>query len=194
MIQTVVSSYLQHQQRILSPYVSHTTSVLDFGCGDMELDRALLSNHPSLTITGVDVVPFRTPLQTRLKFRLYTGHTLPFRDCSFDTVFSYHVLHHTDDPSFSLQECVRVSSRRIILVEPVLRHPLEIIGFRFMDFVTNIWKPEHIPLPYHVHTRLFWKQECKKYPLRSVKIRHVGLLPRFLPIGETLLFVLEKRV
>jgi len=188
------SSYLSHQLRIIGPQVSGCRTVLDFGCGDMALDRALIRQYPTVSITGVDVVPFHTPHHLRLKFRLYKGDTLPFPARSFDAVFSYHVFHHTENPSASLKECARVSRRRIIIVEPVLRYPWEKIGFAFLDYMTNFWKKEHVPMPCHVETLSFWKQKFQQLGLRLTTVRHVGLLPRFLPVGETMLFVLEKRV
>jgi len=194
MIQTGVSPYLSHQEQMLTPHIRDCKTVLDFGCGDMKLDRVLIRNNPVLKVTGIDVVSFRIPKDTRLKFRTYTGRTLPFPDASFDMVYAYHVLHHTDNPSLSLRECIRVAKDRVVIIEPVLRHPWEKVGFAIMDWLTNIWKKEHVPIPYHIRTLAFWKREFRNSTLRSVTIQHAGVLPRFLPIGETLLFVLDKRV
>lgn len=188
------SSYLAHQMHVISEYLKDVRTVLDFGCGDMALDRLLIARNPTLMMTGIDVVSFPILKQRGLTFRLYKGERLPFPDRSFDAVFSYHVFHHCPDPACSFKECVRVSKYRIIIVEPVLRYPLEKIGFQLMDYVTNIWKKEHISLPYNVQTRAFWEREFKKLNVKCTTLRNVGILPRFLPIGETLLFVLEKRV
>ena len=188
------SSYPSHQARVVEPHISGCRRVLDFGCGDMGLDRLLLSRNSSLHITGIDVVPFHPSKDTRLTFRMYTGDALPFADRSFDAVFAYHVFHHTKDPFTSLGECTRVCRHRIIMVEPVLRYHFEKKGFRCLDFATNFWKKEHVPIPYHVRTLLWWKKVFRKLHLDCRELRSVGVLPRFLPIGETMLFVLEKRV
>jgi len=135
----------------------------------MALDHLLLSKNPLLHLTGVDVVPFKQPHMKRLLFRQYAGDRLPFGNQSFDAVFSYHVFHHTKDPFTSLGECTRVCRHRIIMVEPVLRYPF-------------------------VRTLLWWKKVFRKLHLDCRELRSVGVLPRFLPIGETMLFVLEKHV
>ncbi|KKS45429.1 MAG: Methyltransferase type 11 [Candidatus Gottesmanbacteria bacterium GW2011_GWA2_42_18] len=160
----------------------------------MALDHLLLSKNPLLHLTGVDVVPFKQPHMKRLLFRQYAGDRLPFGNQSFDAVFSYHVFHHTKDPFTSLGECTRVCRHRIIMVEPVLRYPFEKIGFACLDFATNFWKKEHVPIPYHIRTLLWWKKVFRKLHLDCRELRSVGVLPRFLPIGETMLFVLEKHV
>lgn len=188
------SSYLHHQLSVIEPYISGCRRVLDFGCGDMALDMLLIKKHPQLQITGIDVVPFTPPHHKRLTFQAYKGERLPFRDRSFDAVFSYHVFHHTDNPKVFLKECSRVARVHLIIVEPVLRHPLEKIGFACMDYLTNFWKKERVPMPYRVHTLGWWEKELKALGLRFCKKENVGVLPRFLPIGETLLFVLEKRI
>jgi len=194
MIQPFVSSYVHHQMRVVASQLSDCRSVLDFGCGDMALDRLLITRHPALTITGIDVMPFSIPKQTGLKFFVYKGDTLPFGNRSFDAVFSYHVFHHTKNPFFALSECARVCKNRIIIVEPVLRYPFEKTGFTILDYLTNIWKKEHVSMPCHVRTLSWWRRKFKKLNLSCRGIRSVGVLPRFFPIGETKLFVLEKHV
>ena len=134
MIQPFVSFYVHHQMRVFAPQLSDCRSVLDFGCGDMALDRLLITRHPALTITGIDVMPFSIPKQTGLKFFVYKGDTLPFGNRSFDAVFSYHVFHHTKNPFFALSECARVCKNMMIIVEPVLRYSFEKTGFTILDF------------------------------------------------------------
>lgn len=43
---------------------------------------------------------------------------LPFPDNTFETVFGFHVIEHTDDPMHSLRELIRVSSRNVIVKTP----------------------------------------------------------------------------
>ncbi|MCJ7826144.1 class I SAM-dependent methyltransferase [Patescibacteria group bacterium] len=194
MTQLFFSSYLHHQLRVVAPLLSGCRSVLDFGCGDMALDRLLVSKNTPLRITGVDVLPFRVPKTKGLHFHLYDGARLPFCDRSFDAVFSYHVFHHTRDPFFALSECARVCKHRMIIVEPVLRYSFEKIGFTFLDYLTNIWKKEHVFMPCHVRTLSWWRRKFQTLNLYCQEMRSVGVLPRFFPIGETKLFVLRKRV
>lgn len=190
MTQLFVPSYIHHQTRVIAPHVSGCRSVLDFGCGDMLLDRLLLAKNPILRITGVDVLPYRVQRTKRLRFFLYDGARLPFGNHSFDAVFSYHVFHHTRDPFLALSECARVCKDRMIIVEPVLRYPFEKIGFTLLDYLTNMWKKEHVLMPCHVHTLSWWRKSFKNLNLSCQEMPSVGVLPRFLPIGETKLFIL----
>ena len=47
---------IEQKLTVLAPVFTKEESVLDFGCGDLSLAKALKSRNPSLTITGVDVV------------------------------------------------------------------------------------------------------------------------------------------
>lgn len=188
----MLHSYVQRQADLIASYMSTFRTVLDYGCGDMQLDRILIKNNPRLHITGVDVCPFSQSSEKRLTFQQYAGDRLPFRDHSFDGVYAYHVFHHTNDPRRAFAECVRVAKKKIIIVEPVLRYPLEKIGFCLMDTLTNIWKSEGVPLPFTIQTLPWWKRTFQTNHLRCMVRRNVSLLPTFLPIGETMLFVVEK--
>lgn len=194
MMQSYFSSFLHHQLHVIAPYVSGYRRVLDFGCGDMALDRLLVSQLSRLSVTGVDVLPFSVLKTKGVRFQVYDGKKVPFDDSSFDAVFSYHVFHHTLDPFLALSECARVCKKRIIIVEPVLRYPFEKIGFAVVDYLTNNWKKEHISMPCHVYTLPWWRGKFRKLNLSCREMRSVGVLPRFFPIGETKLFILEKHV
>jgi len=194
MTEMLFFSYLHHQYRVIAPLLSGYRNILDFGCGDMALDRLIVSQNTRLRITGVDVLRFFVPKTKRLHFRLYDGARLPFRDRFFDAVFSYHVFHHTRDPFLALSECARVCKHSMIIVEPVLRFPFEKIGFTFLDYLTNVWKKEHVSMPCHVQTLSWWRRKFRILNLDCSEMRSVGMLPGFLPIGETKLFVLVKHV
>ena len=48
------------------------------------------------------------PYQTKVNTCLYDGDVLPFKEKSFDIIFSLHVLEHTRNPSKYLEELFRV--------------------------------------------------------------------------------------
>lgn len=178
---------------ILSQYLENSEKVLDFGCGNLSLAKSLKSLCPSLEITGVDVTDFANKPKN-IKFVIYDGKKLPFKDNSFDTVVAFYVFHHCEDVSESFKECARVARRRVLFVESIYRHPLELPFMRIMDWIYNKVKPEAVPLSYQFLSFSEWvgifsKSEMKLN--RSKKIKQV-FLPTFFPIGVSYLFEVIK--
>lgn len=184
------SSYIQYQKKIIGPYITDANTILDFGCGDMTLARELVRD--GVRVTGVDVVKAATVKSSRVKFILYDGNTLPFSNNSFDVGIAYHVFHHIRKPEKAFTELVRVTKKRIILVEPVLRHPFEKFGFVIADIVGNLGRENPIAMPFTVKTRAWWMNEFSRNNLTIKEEKNVGVLPLSLPIGQTKLFILEK--
>src|SRR5258708_2096548 len=161
-------------KRIASYFTDKNESVLDFGCGDLSFAKALKKERPKLQIFGVDVVDFHNR-DKNVKFVHYDGKKLPFKDKSFDTVISFHVLHHTDDAKKYFQELVRVAKKRILLVESVARVSLDFPGMRFMDWAFNIWKPEKVPLTYQFLSKKEWEMQFMRQSLQLVSIEDVEI-------------------
>lgn len=175
----------------ITPFFKKEERILDFGCGDLLLAKALFRNNPKLDITGVDVVDFgKRP--KGIKFNKYDGEQLPFKSNSFDTVLAYHVLHHCDDPVKSFDECFRVAKKRLIIVEPIYRLRVEIPIMRFMDWLYNVWKSKSISMQYQFLSKRDWSDIFKQYRLRLQREIVVDRHPSWLPIGKTYLFVLKK--
>ncbi len=88
--------------------------LLEVGCG-MGTDLLQFARGGACC-TGIDLTP-RSIEITRHRFRLYDadgafmisdGENLPFRDESFDVVYSNGVLHHTPDTAGAIREVHRV--------------------------------------------------------------------------------------
>lgn len=179
--------------KILLPYFKNTEKVLDFGCGDLSLAKSLKENLKFLDITGVDVVDF--PERPKdIKFIVYKGKKLPFKDNSFDTVIVFYVFHHCKDIEILFKECARVASRRVLVIESVYRHKFEFPFMRIMDWIYNIVKPEAIPLSYNFLSKEGWLKIFKenKMSVKSKKINQV-FLPSFIPIGISYIFEVTKK-
>lgn len=183
--------YLRHQAEALTPYLLNVKNVLDFGCGDLALAQLLSRRYPKLKITGVDVVDLNRKV-LGIDFVHYDGNKLPFKNSSFDTVISYHVFHHCDDPKEKFLECVRVAKTRVVFVESVIRSRLDNLGIRITDWVFNSWREETIPMPYHFLSLLQWYRIFTQYGLTLEVEKKVGVLPSILPIGGTFLFSVKK--
>lgn len=179
----------ERKLKLTKSFFKRDEKILDFGCGDLSLAVSLKQAIPSLKITGIDTVDFgKRP--AGIVFIQYQGGVLPFSDASFETVLSYHVFHHCQHPEFTFRECVRVASERIIMVEPIARHRLEIPGMKLVDWLFNIWKTESVALTFQFLTEESWRTLFKKYNVRIKNRIDVEILPKFFPTGRSFLFEL----
>lgn len=188
----LVERNTERKLSFLVPHVLDSQSVLDFGCGDLSVAKALHEALPSLDITGVDVVDFGVRYRG-ITFRCYDGFTLPWEDRCFDTVIAWHVLHHCSDPERALKECCRVARKRLIMVEPTFRSALEIPLMRIADWLLNAWKTRTIGRATRYYTRNQWRGSFARYHLILREERDVEIFPRWLPVGRSVLFVADRR-
>ena len=193
-LQFLINENSSKKTNIVIDFLQDKERVLDFGCGDLSFAKLLRKKNKSLDITAVDVVDFKKRVKG-VKFVRYDGEKLPFSDNTFDTVISYHVLHHTYNALKYFEELIRVSKKRIILVESVARHSIEFPGMKFMDWVLNIWKPESIALTYQFKTYDEWKNLFKKHKLEIISDidAEITPIPKFFPVGRSHRFILEKK-
>lgn len=175
------------------PYINKRQSILDFGCGDVSLSKALLHRDSTLSLVGLDVVDFGVK-DKKIHVQKYDGKKIPYKDKQFDVVISYHVLHHTADPFGLLSECLRVCHTTLLLVEPVYRFRGEIFGMSFMDWIFNIWKDRTIAMTYAYKTKKQWIHAIEGQGWKAVKIVDVELMPKWFPTGRSYLFVCTKNI
>jgi ubiquinone/menaquinone biosynthesis C-methylase UbiE len=103
--------------------------VLDYGCGDGESSRALLSEGAG-HVYGLDLSPTAVELArakglTNATFQAGDAHKLPWPDHSFDVVVGRAILHHLDLPT-ATRELVRVlrPGGELFFMEPLYHNPL----------------------------------------------------------------------
>ncbi len=92
--------------------------VLDIGCGTGSLTVLLARDHPEAAVVGLDPDPKALSRATRkaaragvaVRFDEGFSDALPYRDASFDRVFSSFMLHHLKpaEKERTLLECRRV--------------------------------------------------------------------------------------
>jgi len=157
--------------RALADAIPARGTVLDIGCGDGQLARALMKIRPDLMIEGVDVV---ARPKTLMPIAQYDGTTLPFADKSFDYVTIVDVLHHTDDPTVVLAEASRVARNGVVIKDHLREGPLAQATLAFMDWCGNIG--DGVPLPYNFLSRSEWQAAFFKARLQLVNsVERLGI-------------------
>jgi SAM-dependent methyltransferase len=116
--------------------------LIELGCGQARLARALLARHPGATVTGLEVDErqhaknLATP-QSRLEFVQAGAQAVPFADASFDGALMLKSLHHVPVVLMAqaLGEVARVLKPGgwLYVSEPVYAGPLNDIMRLFND-------------------------------------------------------------
>lgn len=136
---------------LLADELGESGTVLDLGCGDGSIARAIMDRKPGLVFRGIDVL---VRPNTHIPVEPFDGHTIPAADDSCDWVTIVDVLHHTDDPGRLVAEAARVARRGVVIKD----HLREGFGaratLRFMDWVGN--KGHDVRLPYNYLSRAEW--------------------------------------
>jgi len=84
-------------------------------------------------------IPCARALSARssIPYFLYDGVTIPFDDNTFDAVVVAFVLHHAVSANTVVREALRVSNRRIILLEDVVGGGISRWRHEFADSLVN---------------------------------------------------------
>ncbi len=135
----------------LAEEMSATGSVLDLGCGDWSIARAIMDIKPGLTFRGIDVM---LRPHTHIPVERFDGETIPAGDGSFDWVTIVDVLHHTDHPARLLAEAVRVAREGVVIKDHLREGFAAYTTLRVMDWVGN--KGHDVRLPYNYLSRAEW--------------------------------------
>jgi ubiquinone/menaquinone biosynthesis C-methylase UbiE len=137
-------------------------TVLDLGCGDGSIAKAVMNERPEYAFRGLDV--FRRP-QTWIPVDVFDGRTIPFPDRSFDWVTVVDVLHHTDTPGELLAEAARVSRLGVILKDHLCNGFAAYPTLRFMDWVGN--RGHDVTLVYNYLSRGEWERIFTNVSLKA---------------------------
>lgn len=160
---------VDHLTRIMPP----DASVLDVGCGDGQLARALAERRPDLRFEGIDVLVRETAV---IPVREFDGLHIPFPDDAYDVVLFVDVLHHSEQPAALLGEAVRVARQHLVIKDHDLHGWLAGPTLRFMDRVGN--ERYGVDLPYDYWPLERWRDEWQSLGLTCEEIiRRLGLYP-----------------
>jgi SAM-dependent methyltransferase len=171
------SAVFNRRVRVLSQHLARVVPtggrVLDFGCGDGSIARALMRLRPELEIEGVDVL---IRPETHIPATKFDGNVLPFEDASFDYVTIVDVLHHTDDPVAVLTEASRVARKGVVIKDHLLQGLGARQTLRLMDWVGN--RGHDVVLPYNYLSRSRWDAAFRRASLKVITwTEKLGLYP-----------------
>lgn len=85
--------------------------VMDLGCGTGDSVELFRTHNPGVDWVGVDIPAspeVRARQRTDARFVTYDGRTLPFKNGTFDLIYSQQVLEHVRYPAVHLAEIRRV--------------------------------------------------------------------------------------
>lgn len=136
------------------PHLRENDRVLDVGCGNGTLGRALL-DHPYCP-KGVMVEGLERYKRggEPITVHPYDGIRMPLADGSFDIVIVADVLHHEQDEPRLLRECARVSRRLVVIKDHVVQGPLAQQRISLIDWAANA--PYGVKCLYRYHTPSEW--------------------------------------
>lgn len=163
--------------------------VVDVGGGN-GLFAARLAEDLGVSVTVTDVLDYRlanVPLEI-----VSEGERMPYPDRHFDTSVIYLVLHHADDPERLLREAVRVTRRRVIIMEGEIDAPDRVWVNAFLDwFLNRIVQREDINLPFAYRTIRAWRETFERLGLTVNTVAKVGVDDPVAP-EHHVFFVLDR--
>jgi ubiquinone/menaquinone biosynthesis C-methylase UbiE len=113
-------------------HIKPREKIIDIGPGNGAISRYLFNKRQIDTIL-VDVADKREEYAEDLKFLIYNGKKLPFKNDSFDTSLLVTVLHHIYNPEEVLKEAIRVTRNKVVIVEDVYNNLVE----KYQTFIAD---------------------------------------------------------
>ncbi len=152
-------------------------TILDFGCGSMEISKKLVKLSYVKQIIGVDTYPskFKTKKMKYIQYDTFFKKN----KTTFDIVIAVDVLHHIGvDESYKVLKKLSKISKNIIVKDHFEHGFLSRQLLRFVDFYANYAYDVNIPKKYFNYKS--WNKIIKKSFLKEIKIiknfqQHDGL-------------------
>ena len=147
----------------ITTYLRNGDRVLDVGCGNGALGRAIMESPlcPSrVKVIGLERIKRGSELSP---VEFYDGQKIPHPEDSFDVVILADVLHHERDPHHLIDECKRIARRVLIIKDHKIEGVLAKQRISFMDWASNM--QYGIPCLYRYNTAKEWTAWYKQHNL-----------------------------
>lgn len=186
--------------------------ILDVGCGIGTYLQAF--RRYSSDLYGVEIDPQRAKEAKKVtpNISVASAERLPFREATFDIIFSHEVLEHVGDDQKAVEEAVRVlkPAGHIIIFAPNRLFPFETHGFYLgkryifgniplINYLPDFMRNKHVP-----HVGTYTAGELKKLfeglPVRFVIFTQIypgfdkifAKIPLFGELLRQIFYLLEK--
>jgi ubiquinone/menaquinone biosynthesis C-methylase UbiE len=187
LLQTQLRRYADSEAEAIAPFLVGKY-LLDLGAGEGYVTVAL-QRLTALWVCAVDIGPYQ---RVPTPYLIYDGTRLPFQDASFDTTLISLALHHCADPEVVLDEALRVTARRLIILESVYRNHIERFCLQCLDDWLSRYRHDGDMHPVLTFKRLEeWQRIFAARSLETVDRRWLGSRWERL-VHQPVLFVLEK--
>lgn len=171
----------KEKTQLIGLFLDDCKKIVDIGTGSGGLARSLIQK--GYVVTPVDVINKTT--YTEIKPLIYNGTKLPFPDKTFDASLLITVLHHCKNPEQVFEEALRVSSKKMIILEDVYSNCLMKHLTWFMDSLLNMEFKGH---PHSNKSEEEWEALFATHNLKIVKKTKTKILIFFTQV----MFHLEK--
>jgi len=147
----------------ITTYLRDGDRVLDVGCGNGALGRAIMESPlcpARVKVIGLERINRGSELSP---VEFYDGQKIPHPEDSFDVVLLADVLHHERDPHHLIDECKRIARRLLIIKDHKIDGVLAKQRISFMDWSSNM--QYGIPCLYRYNTAKEWTAWYKQHNL-----------------------------
>jgi ubiquinone/menaquinone biosynthesis C-methylase UbiE len=186
-LQAFLRYYAEGEAAAVAPFLQGQR-ILDLGAGEGYV-AAALQRHSTSWVCAVDIGPYR---RADGVYVTYDGCRLPFRDATFDTTLILLTLHHCAMPEAVMDEALRVTRQRLIVMESVFRNAWERYLLALLDGRLNRYRHQgQMPMSLAFRRPQEWQQLFENRALQMADIRWLGSRWERL-VHHPVLYVLDK--
>lgn len=186
MLQRFLRRYAQGEAAVVAPHVIGRR-VLDLGAGEGYV-AAALRRHTAVWTCAADVGAFAREAGPYI---VYDGARLPFANAAFDTTLILFTLHHCITPAAVLDEAIRVTRSRLLVLESVYRNRLDRFWLDLLDRRLNHFRHGgRMSVPLAFRTPEGWRALFTSHGLVTVTTQWLGSRWEVL-VHHPLLYVLD---
>ena len=135
LLQASLRRYAESEAEAVAPFLVGGR-LLDLGAGEAYVTAAL-RRRTGIWTCAVDLGCYQ---RLPVPYLIYDGTGLPFGDATFDTTLISLALHHCADPEAVLDEALRVTRSRLIILESVYRNRWERFCLERLDGWLNRYR------------------------------------------------------